>query len=83
MYYVYVLLGENEKTYVGYTRDLKRRISEHKSKKVYTSRRLVNPKLIYYEAYNQENLAENRERKLKQYGSSYQGLFKRIGLKQP
>ena len=42
---------------------------------------MKSPKLVYYEAYNNEMQARERERKLKQYGSSYQGLLKRIGLK--
>ncbi|MFC1727599.1 hypothetical protein ACFL0Y_03695 [Patescibacteria group bacterium] len=42
---------------------------------------MLEPKLIYYEAYQSENKAKNREKKLKQYGSSYQGLLKRIGLR--
>jgi putative endonuclease len=81
MYYIYVILGENNKKYVGYSSNLKRRINEHKSKKVYTTRRIKNPKLVYYEAYRDEFSAKERERKLKQYGSSYKGLLKRIGLK--
>jgi predicted GIY-YIG superfamily endonuclease len=74
MYCVYILQGEYEKIYVGYSANLPRRISEHKRRKVYTSKRFIKPKLVYYEAYVSEQLAKNRERKLKQYGSSYQGL---------
>jgi putative endonuclease len=81
MYYVYLLQDKKGKIYVGYSKDLKRRIGEHKSKKVYTSRRMPGPKLVYYEAYIGLEKAKERERKLKQYGSSYQGLLKRIGLK--
>ena len=81
MYYVYIPRGDNKKIYVGYSSDLKRRLSEHMSGKVYTTRRLSNPKLIYYEAYSSEVKAKEREKKLKQYGSSYQGLLKRLGLK--
>ena len=81
MYYIYILHGENSKIYVGYSSDLKRRLREHLQRKVYTTCRLINPKLIYYEAYNSEEKAKDRERKLKKYGSSYHGLLKRIGLK--
>jgi len=81
MYFVYILQGENSKIYVGYSSDLKRRLREHKSRRVYTTRRLINPELIYYEAYKSESEAKVRERKLKSYGSSYQGLLKRIGIK--
>ncbi len=43
MYYVYIIKNEiTRRTYIGYTKDLKRRLAEHNPKK---------PKLIYYEAY--------------------------------
>ncbi len=41
---------------------------------------MMNPKLIYYEAYGEENSAKLREKKLKQFGSSYHGLIKRLKL---
>ncbi|MFH1781119.1 MAG: GIY-YIG nuclease family protein [Patescibacteria group bacterium] len=81
MYYVYLLRGENDKLYVGYTGNLKRRISEHNRHCVYSSRRLLNPKLFYYEAYLEMESAKERERKIKQYGSSYHGLLKRLKIK--
>jgi len=37
-------------------------------------------KLIYYEAYLDEESAKTRERKLKQFGSLYKGLIKRLNL---
>lgn len=80
MYYVYLLQGDKEKIYVGYTNDLKRRLHEHLRGKTYTTKRIRNIKLIYYEAYLSQEKAEVREKKLKQYGSSYQGLLKRLGL---
>ena len=47
MYFVYLIRNKNTKhLYIGYTKDLKRRLIEHQNK---------NPKLIYYEAY------ENRQ----------------------
>jgi putative endonuclease len=81
MFYVYILTDDDSKIYVGYSNNLRRRIVEHKNGKTYTTLRMKNPKLVYYEAYETENKAKIRERKLKQYGSSYQGLLKRIGLK--
>ncbi len=39
------------------------------------------PKLFYYEAFIDEKSARVREKKLKQHGSSYQGLLKRLGLR--
>jgi putative endonuclease len=80
MYYIYLLQDLEGKLYVGYSADLKRRLREHNQKKTYTTRRMRTPKLIYYEAYLQEAEAKLRERKLKQYGSSYHGLIKRLKL---
>ena len=81
MFYVYILKDKNNKIYIGYSADLQRRISEHLSGKVYSSARMSKPQLIYYEAYSSEELAKNRERKLKQRGSSKKGLLKRLRIK--
>ena len=80
MYYVYLLEDSEGKLYVGYSADLKRRLREHQQRKAYTTRRMQNPKLIYYEAYTTDVEAKLRERKLKEYGSSYHGLLKRLKL---
>lgn len=81
MYYMYLLMDDNNKIYIGYSADLKRRISEHRNKKVYTSKRMTEPKLFSYESYPTEEMAKDRERKLKQYGAAFQELKKRLGLK--
>jgi predicted GIY-YIG superfamily endonuclease len=81
MHYVYILIDAKRNIYIGRTSDLKRRIKEHNLQKVYTTKRMQNPILYYYEAYFNELFAKERERKLKQFGSSYVGLIKRIGLK--
>lgn len=70
MHYVYILKRKDGGWYIGYTNDLKRRINEHT--KDYEC------KLIYYESYETEKLARNRERRLKYYGSAWRGLKKRI-----
>ncbi len=60
MYYVYLIKNsKTDKTYIGSTNDLKRRIREHRNKE---------PDLIYYEAYKNETDAREREKKLKQRG---------------
>ena len=69
MHYIYVLRREMG-WYIGYTSDLVRRLTEHKKKYIC--------KLIYYEAYGSEVVARQREMKLKQYGSAWRGLRKRI-----
>jgi putative endonuclease len=71
MFYVYLIKNRSEnKTYIGYTDDLKRRIREHKSKK---------PELVYYEAYKNEKDARKRERMLKQRGQTVRRLKERLG----
>ena len=81
MYYVYVLQSMNGKIYVGCTNDLERRLEEHRQGKTYTTSRMKELKLVYYEGYMNKKMAFEREKKLKQYGSSYHGLMRRIGLK--
>jgi predicted GIY-YIG superfamily endonuclease len=81
MYYVYILKDLEYKLYIGYSANLKQRIAAHLSKSQYTSKKMHIPELIYYEAYSTEGLARARESKLKQFGSSYAGLLKRLGLK--
>ncbi|MEI6691014.1 MAG: GIY-YIG nuclease family protein [bacterium] len=81
MYYVYILKDLTKKLYIGYSADLKERIKAHLNKTEYTTKKMNNPELIYYEAYSIEKLARNRELKLKAFGSSYAGLLKRLGLK--
>ena len=80
MYYIYLLLDKENKIYIGYSANLRRRISEHNRKNVYTTKRMDSPGLIYYEAYASEEAAKEREKKLKQFGSSYKGLIKRLKL---
>ncbi len=70
MHYVYLIKNKKEnKTYIGYTEDLKRRLYEHRNK---------NPELVYYEAYKNKKDARNREQKLKQRGQSIRWLKERL-----
>ena len=65
--------------YIGLTDDLKRRIKEHNAKGIkFTTRNQGEWILIYAEAYRSKQDAQDRERKLKQYGQSKQRLLKRI-----
>jgi len=71
MYYVYILkLERNNKFYIGYTKNLIKRIKQHKFKNKF--------QLVYYESYSVEKLARSREKKLKYYGSAWRPLKKRI-----
>jgi len=79
MYYVYILKNKKGQLYIGYTSDLRRRLSEHRNGKVYTTRRLgKDVELVYYEAYKDMDDAKNREVSFKKSGSVYNGLVKRI-----
>ncbi|MDX9913524.1 MAG: GIY-YIG nuclease family protein [Candidatus Moranbacteria bacterium] len=65
MFYIYILLLNNNQFYTGFTSDLKRRIAEHKlGKSKFTSKRLP-VKLIHYEAYLLKEDAQRREKYLK------------------
>ncbi len=66
MYYVYVLKSlKNKKIYIGRTQDLKRRIKEHSQGKVWTTKRLLPIKLVFYEAFSSKQDAIRRERYFK------------------
>ena len=81
MYYVYFLKSKNfNQIYVGSTNDLKRRLEEHNKGKSPSTKRYLPWKLIYYEAFEEENFARMREKKLKNHGNSLRELKKRIGL---
>ena len=66
MFYVYVLhsIADNG-FYIGFTADLKRRVSEHKKGASFATSYRGPWRLIYYEAYIERLDAEGRERYLK------------------
>ena len=79
MYYVYLLKsGKDLGYYIGFSSNLKFRFKQHCNGLVDSTKHRRPLRLIYYEAYNNKNLAEERERKLKKFGSAYSGLLKRI-----
>ncbi len=55
---------------------MKRRFAEHNEGLVASTKHRRPLDLFYYEAYNNIDLAKDRERKLKYFGSSYKGLLK-------
>jgi len=66
MYYTYVLFSKQDnKFYIGYTADLKRRLSEHNNGKVYSTHRLTMPRVIFYEAFVSQEDARRREQYFK------------------
>ncbi len=64
MYYVYVIKSPKQ-FYTGSTNDLKRRLIEHNSDKVFSTKNRGPWKLIYYEACLSEKDARIREKYLK------------------
>lgn len=75
---MYVLLLSNSQFYIGFTNDLKKRIKLHKDGKVFTTKKYLPIKLIYYECYLDEEDAKQREFMLKRFGSAYSHLKRRI-----
>ena len=71
MFYVYIVKLPNEKLYIGYSGNLQQRIKTHQIAKNIKG-------LIYYEAYQSEKDARDREKQLKQYKSAYGYLKRRI-----
>lgn len=81
MYYMYVLKSlKDDRLYIGYTNNLKLRIEEHQNGDVESTRHRKPIELLYYEAYRTEDSARERERQLKQFGSAYTGLMKRLNI---
>ncbi len=80
MFYVYILLSQKDNGfYIGYSADLKLRYKEHQQGLVKATKTRRPVELIYYEAYKKEKKARQRELKLKQFGSAYYALLKRLG----
>jgi putative endonuclease len=66
MFYVYLLhSAKGNGFYIGFSTDLKRRLSEHKRGASFATKSRGPWKLIYYEAYTEREDAEGREKFLK------------------
>ena len=65
MNYVYVLVDKQGRMYVGRSANLRRRIQEHKSGTTWTTRRMDEPRLIFYEAFTAKSDSIRRERYFK------------------
>ena len=67
-YYVYLILATNtgvNKSYVGYTNNLKKRIEKHNSNKGAKTTKGYNWELIYSKKFKSKNMAMSYEYKLK------------------
>lgn len=70
MCWTYILKNETtNRFYIGSTNDLNRRLKQHQSGKVRTTRILQTYTLVYKEQYNTLEEARLREKKLKSYKS--------------
>lgn len=66
MFYTYVLRSKKTgKLYTGFSTDLKNRVKKHLAKGVYTTKRMGEVELIFYEAFKSRRDAQRREKYLK------------------
>lgn len=79
MFYVYVLKSKtDDKLYFGSTDNLRRRLLEHNSGQVQSTKSRRPFELRYYEAYFTESSARKREASLKKDGRALAQLRTRI-----
>jgi len=65
MYHVYIIENETGNWYIGYTTNLRRRISEHNNHKNVSTSKSKKWRLIYCETYSNKMDALGREKFLK------------------
>lgn len=66
MFYIYILKSKiDNKFYTGFTGNLRQRFKDHKNGNVESTKNRRPLELIYYEAYNEKELALKREKFLK------------------
>ncbi len=79
MFYFYALQSTYDTNYYfGSTNDLKRRILEHQSGKVASTKHRLPLQLVYYEAYQNLSQARYREKQVKNSGSIRKALLARL-----
>lgn len=79
MHYVYVIKSLHSSfIYIGQTDDLRQRFRQHNAGTEIATKRYLPFMLSYYEAYSNKRDALIREKKLKQYGSSWGHLKNRL-----
>ncbi len=72
MFYVYILKNNTNircRYYIGHTKDIEKRVKEHNSKRVRSTKAFVPWKLVYTEIYNTKSEAFKREQQIKSYKS--------------
>jgi putative endonuclease len=79
MFYVYALKSrKDKKLYIGYTNDLKRRLSEHNKGMNVSTKYRAPLDLLYYEAYAAQADAKQREHNLKTSAGARTALMRRL-----
>lgn len=79
MFFVYILKSlKDNKFYIGSTSNLKRRLKEHNSGLVKSTKSRKPLKLVYFEGYASEKDARQREYNLKLRAKALRQLLKRI-----
>jgi len=80
MYYVYVLQSKSypDKLYFGFTADLQKRLTRHNGEGTHFTKRFSPWLLVYYEAFQSEQDARERERRLKYDGRAWVLLKRRL-----
>ncbi len=79
MFYVYVLKSrKDENLYIGYTTDLKRRLTEHNQRMNFSTKSRAPFDLLYYEAYVSQADAKQREHNLKNSAGAKTALKRRL-----
>lgn len=79
MFYVYVIRSiKDGNLYIGSTIDLRRRMKDHNTGRVFSTKLRKPFELVYYEAYKVEKDARKRESNLKLRSRAFAQLKKRI-----
>lgn len=81
MYYAYILKSnKNNKYYIGSTSDLNRRLIEHNSRKVKSTKMYATWSIYYFEEFITERDAKARERQIKSWKS--RAMIEKLKFKQ-
>lgn len=79
MFCLYILKSlKDQELYIGSTNNLRKRIAEHNSGKVFSTKLRKPFKLVYCEAYLSEKEARHREHNLKLRSNAFSQLKRRI-----
>ncbi|MFC1687384.1 GIY-YIG nuclease family protein [Patescibacteria group bacterium] len=79
MNYIYVLKSKKDhKLYIGFTKQLNKRIKHHNEGESASTKYRRPFKIIYFEGYLSEKDARRRERNLKLYSKAYYAVKRRL-----